>query len=119
MGDPFNRGTYPWGQEDAALREEFSTALKVRNASQALLRGSVEVFAPGADVLVVLRRLNDGSDYAGVPSRADAFMAIINRSLNAVSVCLNADKLSGVKGIRREGDMLRVELPALTTGYFG
>ena len=46
-------------------------------------------------------------------------MAIINRSLNAVSVCLNADKLSGVKGIRREGDMLRVELPALTTGYFG
>ena len=41
MGDPFNRGTYPWGQEDAALREEFSTALKVRNASQALLRGSV------------------------------------------------------------------------------
>ena len=119
MGDPFNRGTYPWGQEDAALREEFSTALKVRNASQALLRGSVEVFTPCADVLVVLRRLNDGSDYAGVPSRAEAFMAIINRSLNAVSVCLNADKLSGVKGIRREGDMLRVELPALTTGYFG
>ena len=70
-------------------------------------------------MLVVLRRLNDGSDYAGVPSRAEAFMAIINRSLNAVSVCLNADKLSGVKGIRREGDKLRVELPALTTGYFG
>lgn len=119
MGDPFNRGTYPWNREDDKLRDEFGAALAVRRASQALLRGSVEVFAPCDDALVVVRRLHNGSDYAGTPSSEETFIAIINRSLNAVNVCLDADRFVGVKGLRREGDMLCVELPALTTGYFG
>ena len=119
MNDPFNRGTYPWGREDEKLRSEFVTALSVRRGSDALLRGNVEVFSPCDDVIVVLRRLHDGSDYAGVPSRAQAFMAILNRSLQSVSICLDASRLTDITGLRREGDMLRVEIPALTTGYFG
>ena len=118
MGDPFNRGTYPWGSEDERLRGEFAAALSMRSECEAMRRGSVEMFALCEDVVAVVRRLHNGSDYAGVPSREEAFMAIINRSLTSMTVCLDADKAAGVKGLRREGDMLMVELPALTTGYF-
>lgn len=119
MGDPFNRGTYPWGYEDEQLRGEFKAALDVRAGSEALRRGSVEMFSPDADVVVVLRRLHDGSDYAGVPSREEAFMAVMNRSLNPATICLDAAMVKGVPGLRRQGDVCVIELPPLTTGYFG
>ena len=45
-------------------------------------------------------------------------MAIINRSLSAVTVCLDACGLPRFEGLQRDGDMYVVELPALTTGYF-
>ena len=118
MGDPFNRGTYPWGYEDTRLQEDFRTALEVRRESEALRRGDVHVYALCDDVLAVTRTLPDGCDYAGAPCRAERFMAIINRSLSAVTVCLDARSLQSYAGLRREGDMYAVELPALTTGYF-
>ena len=118
MGDPFNRGTYPWGYEDTRLYTYIYSALEVRRDSEALRRGYVDVFAPCDDVVAVVRRLPEGCDYAGQPSHEENFMAIINRSMSAVTVCLDACGLPRFEGLQRDGDMYVVELPALTTGYF-
>ncbi len=37
--DPFNRGTYPWGQEDAALQKHFALLGKLRNVRVSMQSG--------------------------------------------------------------------------------
>lgn len=53
--DPFNRGTYPWGREDAGLRDCLRLMGKLRCAHPALRAGSYRtVFADG-DLIAFLR----------------------------------------------------------------
>ena len=54
--DPFCRGTYPWGHEDHALLEEIKRANHARLKSRAAQNGSLELIAPDADTLTVVRR---------------------------------------------------------------
>ena len=54
--DPFCRGTYPWGHEDRALMEEIKRANHARLKSRAAQNGSLELIAPDADTLTVVRR---------------------------------------------------------------
>lgn len=118
MGDPFNRGTYPWGREDTVIMREFRTALSVRRASEALRRGDIELYAPCDDVIVAVRKLREGCDYAGVPSHAETFTAILNRARSAVKLCIAAEKLPPMPELKLVDDMCVIELPALTTSYF-
>ena len=54
--DPFCRGTYPWGHEDRALMEEINRVNHARLKSRAAQNGSLELIAPDADTLTVVRR---------------------------------------------------------------
>ncbi|MDD6873504.1 MAG: glycoside hydrolase family 13 protein [Clostridiales bacterium] len=54
--DPFCRGTYPWGHEDRALMEEIKRVNHARLKSRAAQNGSLELIAPDADTLTVVRR---------------------------------------------------------------
>ncbi len=54
--DPFCRGTYPWGHEDHALMEEIKRVNHARLKSRAAQNGSLELIAPDADTLTVVRR---------------------------------------------------------------
>ena len=54
--DPFCRGTYPWGHEDHALLEEIRRINHARLKSRAAQNGSLELIAPDADTLTVVRR---------------------------------------------------------------
>ncbi len=54
--DPFCRGTYPWGHEDHALLEEIRRINRARLKSRAAQYGSIELIAPDADALTVVRR---------------------------------------------------------------
>ena len=54
--DPFCRGTYPWGHEDRALMEEIKRVNHARLKSRAAQTGSLELIAPDADTLTVVRR---------------------------------------------------------------
>ena len=54
--DPFCRGTYPWGHEDRALMEEIKRVNHARLKSRAAQNGSLELIAPDADMLTVVRR---------------------------------------------------------------
>lgn len=69
--DPFNRGTYPWGQEDEALRGHFSLLGKARREHSALRRGELRwlhaqgaglVFARGDGAQRALSVLNAGGE---------------------------------------------------------
>lgn len=54
--DPFCRGTYPWGQEDRELLAEITRINHERLANKAAQRGDLELLAPDADRLIVIRR---------------------------------------------------------------
>lgn len=92
--DPFCRGTYPWGREDAMLVEYFRGELIRRRASSVLMRGTCELLAPCDDVLVVIRRIDGGKDAFGEPAP------------DGVAVC----------AIHRGGEPCTVELPAALIG---
>ena len=56
MGDPFCRGTYPWGKEDKELQAEIRRIIRTRNQEPALRTGECMVRALDEDRLEVLRR---------------------------------------------------------------
>ena len=55
MCDPLDRGTYPWGNGDAELFEQFRTLTAIRKESDAIQRGGVRVAAVGKRTLAVVR----------------------------------------------------------------
>ena len=69
MADPYCRGTYPWGQEDQALREIYRRIMRDRMSSTALRTGTLRLTAFGVDVVLIERRISDGEDAFGRPPR--------------------------------------------------
>ncbi len=53
--DPFNRGTFPWGREDAALTAWYAALGKARHSLAALRRGSIRYLRAQEHVLAFLR----------------------------------------------------------------
>ena len=56
--DPFCRGCFPWGHEDAALQAHYRRLGALKRAETALRRGSVEVLEAGGGRFVFARRLH-------------------------------------------------------------
>ncbi len=80
MGDPFCRGTYPWGHEDTELLEAFRSAIQNRRNSDALQTGDLSLIANGTDVVIVERRISNGADVFGKPSQNGVVRLAVNRS---------------------------------------
>jgi len=55
MGDPFCRGTYPWGGEDRELQSAIRDIIRKRNASDNLRNGDMWVKAKDAHTLEITR----------------------------------------------------------------
>ena len=58
--DPFNRRTYPWGQEDKELLDWYAALGRLRREHQALQIGNIEYLFDSGDLLVFSRR--DGQE---------------------------------------------------------
>ena len=58
--DPFNRRTYPWGQEDKELLDWYAALGRLRHRHQALQIGNIEYMFDSRDLLVFSRR--DGQE---------------------------------------------------------
>ena len=58
--DPFNRRTYPWGQEDKELLDWYAALGRLRHSHQALQIGDIEYLFGSGDLLVFSRR--DGQE---------------------------------------------------------
>lgn len=76
--DPYCRGTYPWGHEDLALREQVKEILALRKR-QVLRTGSLSVRSDGADAIVIRREIRGEQDVFGNEAKSDAFEIRISR----------------------------------------
>ncbi|MBR3704270.1 MAG: alpha-glucosidase C-terminal domain-containing protein [Oscillospiraceae bacterium] len=57
--DPFNRGTFPWGEEDPLLQKHFSQLGKLRNARRSLQCGSLRWLLAEEHTLAFEREYED------------------------------------------------------------
>ncbi len=55
MSDPLNRGTFPWGRENAALTERVRALMRLHNESDAIRAGSTRIAAVGRRTVCVIR----------------------------------------------------------------
>ncbi|MCD6322301.1 MAG: glycoside hydrolase family 13 protein [Clostridiales bacterium] len=55
LADPFNRKTYPWGNEDDALIDFFKFIGNFRNSNSILIKGKTTYYSFGDDVIGCLR----------------------------------------------------------------
>ncbi|MBR3178491.1 MAG: glycoside hydrolase family 13 protein [Clostridia bacterium] len=69
LRDPFNRKTYPWGNEDQELIKEVSKLLHIRTDDPVLLNGRLRMGAVGEDLFAVIRYTDD-----------DVTVILVNRS---------------------------------------
>jgi len=78
--DPFNRGTYPWGEEDQKLLDWHKKIISLRNTNDCLRTGEFIPFYSDVDVFGYIRRIKGNRDIFG-NTRNDGFVIIlINRS---------------------------------------
>lgn len=56
MSDPLNRGTFPWGREDAALTEQVRALMRLHRESDAIRNGVTRIAAVGKQTVCVLRK---------------------------------------------------------------
>lgn len=93
MADPFNRGTYPWGNEDTGLLAYYRALTRARRESAALRAGYCRMGALAPDVFAVLRYTSQGRDAFGEDVRDCAALLLVNRSEQAQDIRLRADDL--------------------------
>ena len=105
--DPLNRGTYPWGREDAGLLDFFRTLGRLRRERQSLQTGTLTyVYAQGGGL--VIAREHEG----------ETTMAALNAGDEVLTLTLPwpggmaEDGLTGQRFLSVNGQ-LRVSLPPL------
>lgn len=60
-GDPYNRGTYPWGREDHEILEWYKRVLRFRKEYDVLVSGEFNSFSSGEDVYG-LKRIGENEE---------------------------------------------------------
>ena len=79
MADPYNRATYPWGNEDADLVETYRRIMTGRMEAPVLRTGEMKLSAWGQDVVLVERFIEGGRDVFGRPAEDDRRVLAVNR----------------------------------------
>ena len=106
--DPFNRRTYPWGKEDAALRDLYLCLGRLRRARKSLQRGDIRYLFAAGHGLVFSRNLEDEATTAVLNVGADPLALEI--PWNAIQA---QDALTG-QSFAAVGGVLKLELPPRT-----
>ena len=108
--DPFNRRTYPWGDEDATLVDWFTALGQLRKNTPALRRGTIRYIAGRGSLLVFLREIGD-----------ETIMVAVNRGDDTASFHVPCG--TRITKLLGDGDIvktthLRFCMPAYS-GYMG
>ncbi len=106
--DPFNRGCFPWGNEDAELLQWYKGLGKMRKAATPLAEGTFRAVRGGGDMLCFIRETEDG-----------ALLCAVNRGKHATGIAVpkpfdTANTLFG-DGTLKNGV---VTVPAMSGGVF-
>lgn len=78
--DPYNRGAFVWGKEDAYLLGWYKKVIALRNANAALRTGEFLPVIAQDDVYGYVRRILGGKDVFGAPAQDQTFLVLCNRS---------------------------------------
>ena len=89
-GDPYNRATFPWGQEDGELTDCYRRLIARRRSDPIWRRGELSVLAPHPDVILVVRRIENGRDALGKKARNGAAFFAISRSQESITLLLDS-----------------------------
>ncbi len=104
--DPFNRRTFPWGQENQALQQWFAALGNLRRTYPVLRTGDYQMHQASGDCVLFTRNLNAGIDVFQKPqSGPDQALVAINRSPEARTVQFGARliQLPGYGGLLEIG----------------
>ena len=96
--DPFNRGTYPWGREDAALLDYFRTLGALRAARASLQSGGIQYLLAEGRALCFERRAGDEVTLCAVNAGAESFRVDL-----PWATALARDALSGQEFLAENG----------------
>lgn len=83
-GDPYNRGTYPWGREDHELIHAYEQLLARRRNEPLWRRGTLDILAPHPDVLLIVRSVENGRDALGTKAQNGHVLFAVNRGQESV-----------------------------------
>jgi 4-alpha-glucanotransferase len=85
--DPYNRGTYPWGEEDEGIRSMHQNLISLRKLSPLFVDGSFEPFAENEDVFGFIRKLGDERAYVLVNrSRSQTYEVLLPEEAEATEL---------------------------------
>ncbi len=76
--DPFNR--IPFKEGEAELAAHYAALAELRNSNPIMSTGEAVFMTENADVLMILRYINDAVDALGVAAENGAYLAVINRA---------------------------------------
>ncbi|MCF2618717.1 alpha-glucosidase C-terminal domain-containing protein [Oscillibacter valericigenes] len=96
--DPFNRGTYPWGREDAALLDYFRALGALRAARASLQSGGIRYLLAEGRTLCFERRAGDEVTLCAVNAGAESFRVDL-----PWATALARDVLSGQEFLAENG----------------
>lgn len=88
-GDPQNRRTYPWGDEDRTLIAWYQELAKLRQNEPALRTGRWIPLYAGEEVFAFGRRSDEGRDALGETIVDAAVVVMVNRSQHSVECCID------------------------------
>ena len=104
--DPFNRRTFPWGEEEHELQDWYIRLGHLRKTLPVLKTGFVRLSSDGENVIIIERFLDLGRDIFGqFVDGPEHIRVAINRSLNPTTIIwANGEQvLPGYGGILRNG----------------
>ncbi len=96
--DPFNRGTYPWGREDAMLLDYFRALGALRAARESLQSGGIQYLLAEGRALCFERRAGDEVTLCAVNAGAESFRVDL-----PWATALARDALSGQEFLAENG----------------
>lgn len=91
MADPFNRGTYAFGEEDTALLAAYERLTSLRKQHAALRSGYCRMGACTQDVFALVRYTANGRDAFLNEAQNEAVLLLANRSQLPVYVRVNLE----------------------------
>lgn len=121
--DPYNRAAYEWNSKNTALCDYCKQLAHLRNKYPALRTGKLTFLQQNDDLLVYLRSIVDEHDVFDEKADNDAFVIIINRSINkSLHLSLNLEKHchSALFDVINEAEIpllnnvLEIDIPAMT-----
>ena len=94
--DPFNRGTYPWGREDADLVAWYRTLGACRRAAPELAEGAFIPFDSGSeDVACFLRRHGERALLCAVNRSTEERQMFLPPDFGGATLCVGDGKMVG------------------------